>query len=315
MHHAQLLHACDIAMHNGMWLVQTTGEALFAGDIKLAGMQHAALVTSTRPHAKLLSVDASAALQVATKFSSLAVAPSVTKPSGVHEQEVPFQPRLVVSASRRTCRIRPSAASPCNCQRGARCLDVVAGVRSSAFCNHVGSKPLACNRQSHNVSFPAVKRSSDTGMPCTCCCCDDCSLDGIIRLQLLPGSVITSRSSVIVFSREFHGIWVLLIVTCQRAPSTRAGLRRLLQSNGFCRSAFKIRGSCQSGWCLQGICTNTRPLCCNQINHLAQCSLAHASCTFSARCQSFSCKFHFHPRALDECHCGVHCFDGLLFRY
>lgn len=47
-----------------MGLVQTTGEAKFAGDIKLVGMHHAALVTSTHPHAKLLSVDASAALQV-----------------------------------------------------------------------------------------------------------------------------------------------------------------------------------------------------------------------------------------------------------
>ncbi len=45
-------------------LVQTTGEAMFAGDIKLVGMHHAALVTSTRPHARLLSVDASDALQV-----------------------------------------------------------------------------------------------------------------------------------------------------------------------------------------------------------------------------------------------------------
>ncbi|KAK9866639.1 hypothetical protein WJX84_012043 [Apatococcus fuscideae] len=43
---------------------QTTGEAQFAGDIKLVGMHHAALVTSTRPHARLVSVDASAALQM-----------------------------------------------------------------------------------------------------------------------------------------------------------------------------------------------------------------------------------------------------------
>lgn len=47
-----------------MGLMQTTGEAKFAGDIKLVGMHHAALVTSTHAHAKLLAVDASAALQV-----------------------------------------------------------------------------------------------------------------------------------------------------------------------------------------------------------------------------------------------------------
>ena len=37
---------------------------MFAGDIKLVGMHHAALVTSDRPHARLISVDASIALKV-----------------------------------------------------------------------------------------------------------------------------------------------------------------------------------------------------------------------------------------------------------
>jgi hypothetical protein len=41
-----------------------TGEALYTDDVPLPpGTLHAALVTSARPHAKLLSVDASAALQ------------------------------------------------------------------------------------------------------------------------------------------------------------------------------------------------------------------------------------------------------------
>ncbi|KAK9830775.1 hypothetical protein WJX74_006631 [Apatococcus lobatus] len=43
---------------------QTTGEAMFAGDIKLVGMQHAVLVTSTRARAKILSVNASNALNM-----------------------------------------------------------------------------------------------------------------------------------------------------------------------------------------------------------------------------------------------------------
>ena len=68
--------ACCIEKLIGCWSdlnsiafvpAQTTGEAQFAGDIKLVGMHHAALVTSTRPHARLVSVDASAALQVSIR--------------------------------------------------------------------------------------------------------------------------------------------------------------------------------------------------------------------------------------------------------
>lgn len=41
-----------------------TGEALYTDDVPLPpGTLHAALVMSSRPHAKLLSVDAAAALQ------------------------------------------------------------------------------------------------------------------------------------------------------------------------------------------------------------------------------------------------------------
>ena len=45
--------------------VQVTGEAVYTDDIKhTPDTLHAALVTSTKPHARLLSVDASAALEV-----------------------------------------------------------------------------------------------------------------------------------------------------------------------------------------------------------------------------------------------------------
>ena len=44
---------------------QVTGEAQYTDDVPLPpNVLHAALVTSTRPHAKILSVDASAAEQV-----------------------------------------------------------------------------------------------------------------------------------------------------------------------------------------------------------------------------------------------------------
>lgn len=47
--------------------VQVTGEAVYVDDIPLpANALHAVFVLSSRPHAKLLSVDASAALQVTT---------------------------------------------------------------------------------------------------------------------------------------------------------------------------------------------------------------------------------------------------------
>ena len=44
--------------------MQVTGEALYTDDVPLpANALHAKLVTSTRPHAKITSVDPSAALQ------------------------------------------------------------------------------------------------------------------------------------------------------------------------------------------------------------------------------------------------------------
>jgi xanthine dehydrogenase/oxidase len=46
--------------------IQVTGEALYTDDVPLpANALHAALVNSIRPHAKILSVNPSAALQVA----------------------------------------------------------------------------------------------------------------------------------------------------------------------------------------------------------------------------------------------------------
>lgn len=46
-------------------LRQVTGEAQYTDDVPLpSNMLHAVLVTSSRPHAKILSVDASAALRV-----------------------------------------------------------------------------------------------------------------------------------------------------------------------------------------------------------------------------------------------------------
>ena len=47
------------------WLAQVSGEALYTDDVPLpANALHAVLVKSTRPHAKITSVDPSAALQV-----------------------------------------------------------------------------------------------------------------------------------------------------------------------------------------------------------------------------------------------------------
>ena len=54
------------------WVTQVSGEALYTDDVPLpANALHAVLVKSTRPHAKITSVDPSAALQVA--FRSTAV--------------------------------------------------------------------------------------------------------------------------------------------------------------------------------------------------------------------------------------------------
>ena len=44
--------------------VQVCGEATYVDDMKMHGMLHAALVVSSRPHAKILSVDATAATRV-----------------------------------------------------------------------------------------------------------------------------------------------------------------------------------------------------------------------------------------------------------
>ena len=44
--------------------LQVCGEATYVDDMKMHGMLHAALVVSSRPHAKILSVDATAATRV-----------------------------------------------------------------------------------------------------------------------------------------------------------------------------------------------------------------------------------------------------------
>lgn len=44
--------------------LQVCGEATYVDDMKIHDMLHAALVVSSRPHAKILSVDASAAANV-----------------------------------------------------------------------------------------------------------------------------------------------------------------------------------------------------------------------------------------------------------
>ena len=44
--------------------LQVCGEAVYCDDLKMHNMLHAVLVVSTRPHAKILSVDATAATKV-----------------------------------------------------------------------------------------------------------------------------------------------------------------------------------------------------------------------------------------------------------
>ncbi len=44
-------------------VVQVCGEAVYVDDMKMHNMLHAALVYSSRPHAKILSVDATAAIR------------------------------------------------------------------------------------------------------------------------------------------------------------------------------------------------------------------------------------------------------------
>ncbi len=49
-------------------VVQVCGEAVYVDDMKMHNMLHAALVYSSRPHAKLLSVDASAAIRASDRL-------------------------------------------------------------------------------------------------------------------------------------------------------------------------------------------------------------------------------------------------------
>lgn len=54
------------------WLAQVSGEALYTDDVPLpANALHAVLVKSTRPHAKITSVDPSAALQVGSQSTAV----------------------------------------------------------------------------------------------------------------------------------------------------------------------------------------------------------------------------------------------------
>jgi len=46
-----------------LYMVQVCGEAVYVDDMKMHNMLHAALVYSSRPHAKILSVDATAAIR------------------------------------------------------------------------------------------------------------------------------------------------------------------------------------------------------------------------------------------------------------
>ena len=52
-----------------MCIAQVCGEATYVDDMKMHNMLHAALVVSSRPHAKILSIDASGA--VAVSFPAL----------------------------------------------------------------------------------------------------------------------------------------------------------------------------------------------------------------------------------------------------
>lgn len=53
--------------------LQVCGEATYVDDMKIHGMLHAALVVSSRPHAKILSVDATAAANVTLSLACLAL--------------------------------------------------------------------------------------------------------------------------------------------------------------------------------------------------------------------------------------------------
>ena len=61
----------QVAVELSVWGAQVTGEATYVDDIPLpANTLYAAVVLSTRAHAKLLSVDASDAIKVVTAFDS-----------------------------------------------------------------------------------------------------------------------------------------------------------------------------------------------------------------------------------------------------
>lgn len=55
---SQLLSCC------AWFVVQVCGEATYVDDMKMHNMLHAALVVSSRPHAKIISIDASGAVLV-----------------------------------------------------------------------------------------------------------------------------------------------------------------------------------------------------------------------------------------------------------
>ncbi len=61
-------------------MVQVCGEAVYVDDMKMHNMLHAALVYSSRPHAKILSVDASAAIRA----SDLVHHCMLTGPASLH---------------------------------------------------------------------------------------------------------------------------------------------------------------------------------------------------------------------------------------
>ena len=61
----------QVAVELSVWGAQVTGEATYVDDIPLpANTLYAAVVPSTRAHAKLLSVDASDAIKVITALDS-----------------------------------------------------------------------------------------------------------------------------------------------------------------------------------------------------------------------------------------------------
>ena len=64
-----VLDHCQYNQRVCVALVQVTGEALYTDDVPLpANTLHAALVKSIRPHARINSVDPSAALQVSIPY-------------------------------------------------------------------------------------------------------------------------------------------------------------------------------------------------------------------------------------------------------